>query len=973
MESTLKNINKINQLISESIEDLVFICNEKLEIEYSKHQELQFGKNLVDFLHPNDSKLAPSFIDDVLESGQGRETFRIIADNNFFKWYEIRGKRFLDGNNQRKIFLICRDITKHKDYEKEIEENQMRYNQLADTLPEIKYWKLLQSKESLAAVQKTREMLELVINNIPQLIYWKDKNLNYLGCNLNFAQIYGFNHPSLIIGRSDRDINWGKDKSDLLNKAERRVMENKKSEYNVVEILSLPNGDQVWYEINRIPLQSAYGTIEGILVTYEDVTERKISEQMLKESEEKYRNLIINLTDIILEIDLKGKVTYVSPQSSDVMGYSPAEIIGESAFKFIHPEDAPKIAESMKEAFQTKETIAIPMYRLLHKNGTIKSVSARGRYVNTNGNERIIGAIRDITIQKQIEEKLKESEESYRTIFDASPDYIYVTDVEGNLLDANKSLLNRIGITLEELKQTKFIQYFAGDDIETLMKTFEELTLGKEIRGIEVRAKNVHGETFEYEVNSVPLKKDGKVTRILNLARDITDKKDAEHRLKESENKYRHLFESSPYSIVLINRRGEIIDCNPTTERIFQKKTDELLGRNFLDFNWQPDIVSPIIEKRYHAILEGIESKPLEIQINRSGDHRLIWININDSMVEVGDETVFQVIIQDITEHKIAEEQLKLSQQELKVLNRELEQKVRERTEDLIESERQYRTTIDSLGDSMHVVNKDLDVILVNQALKKWLAELKVNPDIIDKNLFKVFPFLPPIIAEEYKQVFKTGDSLVTTETTILPEINVITETRKIPIFSGKDVDQVITIIRDITESKEIENQLKISEEKFRNMVNNLDVAFYKGKYKSQLLMHNQAFNTVLGFNPEQSAVGADSNEFFINKNRQEKYYEELEKKGFVRNFLAQIKKFNGDIITVDLNAHVIYDSEGGIAEVEGTFSDITEKFKLQQDLLESEKKLREKNIELMKLDEVKNDFITMAAHELKTPSRITF
>ena len=93
-----------------------------------------------------------------------------------------------------------------------------------------------------------------------------------------------------------------------------------------------------------------------------------------------------------------------------------------------------------------------------------------------------------------------------------------------------------------------------------------------------------------------------------------------------------------------------------------------------------------------------------------------------------------------------------------------------------------------------------------------------------------------------------------------------------------------------------------------------------------------------------------------------------LQKSGVVRNFIVPVKQKDGDRIVVQVNAHLLKDDNNNPIAIEGTFSDITEKFRLEQELLESEKKLRQQNIELMKLDKVKNDFITMAAHELKTP-----
>ncbi|MBY8985486.1 MAG: PAS domain S-box protein [Candidatus Lokiarchaeota archaeon] len=843
MASMSKNINKINQLIAQNIEDLIFICNENIECEYYNIEELQKETPLINFLHPDDSKRVVKFVEDVFQFGNGKEESRILGDNNFFIWYEIKGKRFLDDRNNRKVILICRDISKFKRLEKEIKDSQIRYAQLADTLPEIKYWKLLQSKESFMAIQKAREMLELIINNIPQLIYWKDIKMTYLGCNINFAAINGLINPPSIIGQSDDNLKWVLDKLDHIIECERNVIKNNEPEYNVIEFLETSDGKQAWYEINRIPLHDIRGKVVGVLVTYEDITIRKFSEQRLKESEEKYR-----------------------------------------------------------------------------------------------------------------------------TIFNSGPDYIYITDLEGNFLDMNLALLDRIGMTLEEVRGINIAQFYIGDNIEELLLVRDEIETGKEIKGLEIKARAKTGEILEYEVNSVPIKENGRVVKVINLARDITDKKLAEQKLKESELKYRNLFEKTPYSIILINRRGEIIDCNPATETVFNRKVEDLINKNFLDVSSKLKRFLPLFEQRYSSILEGVVPEPLEIQISRLSDERLIWISIDDSLVEIAGDIVFQVIIQDITEKKISEQKLKQSQEDLRFLNKELEQKVKERTKDLIKSERQYRTTIDSLGDPLHVVDRDLRIILVNNAFKSWLTELNIDAEIIGRKILEVFPFLLSKVYDEYKEVFDTGSHLITIETNTLQERVVITETRKIPIFNEGRVEQVITIIRNITESREMENQLKESEEKYRNMVNNLDVGFYKGEFQGKLLMHNQALNRIIGLNPEESVGGIESSQVFTNHETRKQYYKELAEKGYVRNFLAQIEKRNGEIITVDINAHVIYNSEGLPIEAEGTVADITEKFKLQQELLESEKKLREQNIELMKLDQVKNDFITMAAHELKTP-----
>ena len=567
-------------------------------------------------------------------------------------------------------------------------------------------------------MQKTREMLELVFDNIPQLIYWKDTNLVYMGCNKHFALLNKIKEPTSIIGRTDKDLIWLKDNLKSIQVREIEVMKSNKPQYNAIESLTTREGKQTWFEINRIPLHDSKGIVVGILVTYED----------------------------------------------------------------------------------------------------------------------------------------------------------------------------------------------------------------------------------------------------------ITGKKNAEQKIEDSETKYRHLFESSTYSIILIDRKGKITDCNPATEKLFNIKIENLINRNFLDVSIKPEKILPVFKERYQSVVKGIVPEPLEVQISRSKDGHLIWISIDDSLVELGGETFFQVIIQDITEKKIAEQELKKSQEELKTLNRELEQKVLERTKDLIESEQQYRTTINSLNDPLHVVDEQLRIILSNSAFEYWLGDLDIDKEIVGRTVFEAFPFLPDEVRKEYKEVFNSGKMLLTEGSLFLNGKEVFTETRKIPIFSESKVRQIITIIRDITENKKMEIQLKESEKNFRNMITNLDDGYYKVEWEGNLLYHNPAFSKIGGYDPSENLIGKQVPFSWQKPEDQEKYRGELMKNGFIRNYTVPVTTKDGEEIVVQVNAHLIKDENNNPVAIEGTFSDITEKFRLEQELLESEKKLRQQNIELKKLDKVKNDFITMAAHELKTP-----
>ncbi len=144
----------------------------------------------------------------------------------------------------------------------------------------------------------------------------------------------------------------------------------------------------------------------------------------------------------------------------------------------------------------------------------------------------------------------------------------------------------------------------------------------------------------------------------------------------------------------------------------------------------------------------------------------------------------------------------------------------------------------------------------------------------------------------------------------------------------------------DITKKKNLEELLQKSEENLKNIIKNLDVGFYKGEFKGKLLIHNQQLNSILGLDPSVSLVGAKASEFLVGSKTQEQYYEELERNGYIKNFIAKIKTPNRKTITVEINAHLIRDLKGNPLEVEGTIKDITKQLELESKLKESVKEL---------------------------------
>ncbi|MFX1420057.1 MAG: PAS domain S-box protein [Promethearchaeota archaeon] len=297
------------------------------------------------------------------------------------------------------------------------------------------------------------------------------------------------------------------------------------------------DGHYKWLEHKGKSFIDTDGKRKTIIIS-RDITERKRTEKEIMDSEERHRSLINNLSDIILEGDSKGIISYVSPQCYDIIGYQPSEIIGMSAFNYIHPEDVSKIAEAMKKAFQTGETISTPKYRLLHKNGNTIFVSAKGKFIKTNGMERFIVAIRDISAQIKFEQKLKESESIYKLISENANDLILVVNENLKLEYVNKKPLLKIaGYSIDEVIGKRVLNFIHPDDQLKNLQKFQEAFKIDGRGAIEARIKHKEGYYINVEINGNLFYNEDGEPKALLITRDITKRKKAENIIIEEYNK----------------------------------------------------------------------------------------------------------------------------------------------------------------------------------------------------------------------------------------------------------------------------------------------------------------------------------------------------------------------------------------------------------------------------------------------------
>jgi PAS domain S-box-containing protein len=146
-------------------------------------------------------------------------------------------------------------------------------------------------RQRAALIRQSTEFLQLVLDNIPQYIFWKDRNSVYLGCNRRWATMAGIGEPEHVIGVSDYDLPWASEEIAWYLACDRQVMETDTPMLRIKQSQLQADGRKTWREVNKLPLHDANGNVVGMLGTIEDITDRKLAEDMLRQSEAKFREL----------------------------------------------------------------------------------------------------------------------------------------------------------------------------------------------------------------------------------------------------------------------------------------------------------------------------------------------------------------------------------------------------------------------------------------------------------------------------------------------------------------------------------------------------------------------------------------------------------------------------------------------------------------------------------------------------------
>jgi PAS domain S-box-containing protein len=331
---------------------------------------------------------------------------------------------------------------------------------------------ITERKQSEERLYMAHRFQQLLLNNIPSGVFWKDRQSKYLGANSLFLTIANCNSESDLIGKTDYDCPW-KEQAEILRADDREVMEKNISKLYYVEPLRNADGKIHYNEVSKVPLLNANGEVIGVLGTFRDITEQKEIELALKESEKLFKGVVQNASAIIYIIDRQGIFRLSEGLGLAVLGLKPGEVIGKSVFEMY--KDFPQVTTSIRQALNGE---------IIENEISIHGVTFTTRYAPMRNDAGEITGILcvsfDITSRKKLEEELntlneelaqhvnelKESEHKYRQIIQSNPMGIYVYEVNARgeliLVDTNASADALTGIKNDKLIGKTIEEAFPG-------------------------------------------------------------------------------------------------------------------------------------------------------------------------------------------------------------------------------------------------------------------------------------------------------------------------------------------------------------------------------------------------------------------------------------------------------------------------------------------------------------------------------
>lgn len=396
------------------------------------------------------------------------------------------------------------------------------------------------------ALDRSQKMLQLVTDNIPEAIFWKDRDSVYLGCNRRGAECAGLEGSGAIAGLRDEDLPWG-EQADSMRARDRRVMEADAPEYRHIETRPRPGGSTAEWETNRIPLHDNGGNVVGILVTCEDITDRRQTEAQILQTARQLTCVIETVGEGITLSNSRGKFIIYNSKMREITGYSLQEVESAHDFLSLLYPDPQAHAAALSGLYEILERGGVRDVEttIRTRSGEPKTLLVSTSIVENGDDKLFLSSYRDITERKQALDALQITEQEYRSLFENAIEGIFQTTPEGKYLNVNPALAQIYGYATpgELMAQLTDITRQLYVDPDRRDEFIRQLRHSDAIVNFESQVYRADGRIIWISEKARAVKDSGGRTLYYEgMVEDVTDRKRAEQNLRQQAERERLMF-----------------------------------------------------------------------------------------------------------------------------------------------------------------------------------------------------------------------------------------------------------------------------------------------------------------------------------------------------------------------------------------------------------------------------------------------
>lgn len=546
----------------------------------------------------------------------------------------------------RELLARVQAMIRLRNTEKELEKHR---SHLEDLVEERTAELCLEISERIIAenaLHESEEKLRLFVEYAPAALAMFDLEMRYVAFSRRWMTDYRLGDQN-IIGRSHYDV--FPEIPDRWKTAHRRGLAGEIVQAEEDNLIRL-NGTIQFLQWEIRPWHKADGSIGGIVIFTEDITERKQTETALMESEIRFRTIAEQSPNMIF-INKSGRVVYANDLCKEMMGYDKDEFLSP-AFNFlslIAPESLKQAELSFKKHIENLEVPAVE-YTLIKKDGSHIATVIHTKLIEYEGGSAILGIVTDITEHKMNEKALATAKKQWEETFDAISDWVSIIDKNNNIIRSNKASKSLVDLSPKHVIGKRCYEIVHGMDCPISDCPLERAVKSKQRESAEIQLAN--GRWIMISVD--PFKNENNDELFVHIVRDITERKWADEALRKSEKKLQVVFMHAPAGLILMDGQSVVLECNQYLANMFGTKREKYLGAKLLDHITEEPVRQSLVDAISDDAVHHYEGPYTSIFSGKK-----LFINL--SCVKIAPDLIIAIIM-DITECNRTEELLKESE-----------------------------------------------------------------------------------------------------------------------------------------------------------------------------------------------------------------------------------------------------------------------------------------------------------------------